>query len=88
MKQVRITVVGKVQGVWFRKYTRDQALKLHLTGWVRNESDGSVTIVACGTEHQLSSFVEWAHQGSPLSKVERVNCNFESPESHQGFDIR
>ena len=56
-----------MQGVSFRYYTRLEAQRLALMGWVRNEPDGSVTIVAEGTEEQLErliSFLEWGPRGA------------------------
>ncbi len=72
IKTVSITVSGKVQGVWFRKYTLDKAVDLNVTGFVKNLPDDSVFIVATGTNEQLQQFISWFWQGSPKSKVERV----------------
>ncbi len=88
MKQVRIQVTGKVQGVWFRVHTRDQAKALGLTGWVKNEPNGSVSIVACGPDSQIQLLIEWAHRGAPLSRVDQVIATDEQPESFDHFDIR
>ncbi|NCU05983.1 MAG: acylphosphatase [Chitinophagaceae bacterium] len=71
-KTIAITVRGKVQGVWFRKYTLDKAVELQLTGTVRNTDEGDVAIVATGTEDQLADFIEWCWMGSPKSKVTAV----------------
>ena len=88
MRQVRIQVSGKVQGVWFRVHTRDQAKALDLTGWVKNEPNGSVSIVACGPENQIQQLIEWAYQGAPLSRVDQVIFTDEQPESFDHFEIR
>ncbi|MCF8236948.1 MAG: acylphosphatase [Saprospiraceae bacterium] len=88
MRQVRLHIIGKVQGVWFRVHTRDQARALQLTGWVQNEPDGSVTIVACGPENKIQQLIDWSHQGSPLSRVEKVICSNEHPEAFDRFDIQ
>ncbi len=71
-KTIAITVRGKVQGVWFRKYTQDKAIELQLTGSVRNTDEGDVAIVATGTSDQLTDFIEWCWMGSPKSKVTAV----------------
>ena len=71
-KTIAITVRGKVQGVWFRKYTQDKAMELQLTGSVRNTDEGDVAIVATGTSDQLTDFIEWCWMGSPKSKVTAV----------------
>jgi len=89
-KHYKIKVEGKVQGVWFRKYTNDKAKSLHLKGFVRNEPDGSVYVeVESDDETKLNTFVQWLHQGSPLSKVDNVNILEESPcRNFDGFVIQ
>ncbi len=84
-KHLNVKVTGKVQGVWFRKYTQDKALSLHLKGFVRNEPDGSVYVeVESSDETALNEFVQWLYQGSPMSKVEKVHILDET--SCRGFD--
>ncbi len=84
-KHYKIKVEGKVQGVWFRKHTQDKAQSLHLKGFVRNESDGTVYVeVETDDETKLNEFIQWLHQGSPLSKVENVDVLEE--KSCQNFD--
>jgi len=68
----RYHVFGRVQGVWYRASTRDQALQLGLVGWVRNLDDGSVETVACGTPEALDAFKAWLRQGPPAARVDRV----------------
>lgn len=65
-------VYGLVQGVFFRQTTMHQARQLHLTGWVRNEPDGSVQVVAEGDEQALRQFSTYLRQGPPGARVERV----------------
>ncbi len=78
-KHLKIKVTGKVQGVWFRKYTKDQAQALNIKGFVRNEPDGSVYIEAeSAQEKQIHKFLQWLHQGAPLSKVNNVAIIAES----------
>jgi acylphosphatase len=72
MKHYNITISGRVQGVFFRKYTVDEALKLGLKGFVINHANGDVYCEAEGEEAVLKQFVEWCHKGSPLSKVTTV----------------
>ena len=68
-----IKVTGKVQGVWFRKYTKDKAGTLGLQGTVQNQRDGSVYIEVEGSNvEKLKQFTEWLYEGSPLSEVEEV----------------
>jgi acylphosphatase len=69
---MNISVKGKVQGVFFRAYTREKANELGLKGFVKNMKDGSVYIEAEGEENVLNEFVSWCHKGSPGSGVEEV----------------
>lgn len=73
MARIAIKVTGKVQGVYFRKYTQWKAEELKLTGLVRNEEDGTVYIEAQGTEADVDALAKWCSLGSPLAKVESVS---------------
>ena len=72
MTELYAIVTGKVQGVNFRDYVQVSAGELKLTGFVRNNRDGSVTVVAHGLPDDLKLFVEYLHEGSLQSKVEGV----------------
>ncbi len=72
MISVSIQVTGKVQDVWYRKYTCDKAIELGLKGEVQNLDDGSVLIHASGSQIQINQLTEWCWQGSPLSDVTEV----------------
>jgi acylphosphatase len=72
MKHAAITVTGRVQGVWFRRYTLDRARELGLKGFVRNQPDGSVFIRTSGPDEKVDALIAWCWQGSPLSHVEEV----------------
>lgn len=72
MKQVTITVRGRVQGVFYRHSARIKAADLGITGWIRNEPDGSVSILAEGEPATLEEFVSWCREGPPLAAVEAV----------------
>ena len=69
-KQYRI--FGKVQGVWFRASTQKKAKELGVNGWVRNETDGSVTAVAQGDPDNLKEFRAWCEEGPSRARVERI----------------
>lgn len=89
MQTTHVRVQGRVQGVFFRDYTRSQALKLNLTGWVRNERDGSVEAVACGRKEDVFLLIEYMRKGSPHSRVDDVQTNrYESDEEFTTFEIR
>jgi acylphosphatase len=87
MKQWMIRVYGKVQGVWFRKYTCEEALRLGLCGWVRNEPDGSVLIKAEGKEEFLRELMRWCQQGPPLAAVTKVEVQALAMEGLKEFTI-
>jgi acylphosphatase len=78
-KRVHVIVEGRVQGVFFRAYTRDVAVKLGLAGWVRNRPDGSVEALIEGEKPAVKKMLQWFHQGSPHSLVEMVHTNEEPP---------
>ncbi len=71
---LRCRVRGRVQGVWFRASTQQQAEQLGLVGSAHNMSDGSVEVVACGEETALRSLHEWLWRGSEQAQVEQVLC--------------
>lgn len=72
MKVVAITVSGKVQGVFFRKYTQMKANELNVSGSVRNMPNGDVYLEVQGTKDQIDEMIQWCHKGSPLSIVKKV----------------
>ncbi|TIR95993.1 MAG: acylphosphatase, partial [Mesorhizobium sp.] len=57
-RTVRARISGKVQGVSYRVWARDEAVRLGLTGWVRNEHDGSVTALIAGADAAIDSMVD------------------------------
>jgi acylphosphatase len=77
-----------VQGVYFRQYTREEATWRGITGWVRNNRDGTVEAVFEGEEQAVKEMVAWCHQGPPSARVERVEVSWENPTGEfTGFDI-
>ena len=70
--EFRAIVSGHVQGVAYRPYVQDAATKLGLVGFVRNEPDGTVTVVAQGALEILKELLEYLHEGSLFAKVESV----------------
>lgn len=77
-------VVGVVQGVGFRWFTREQARKRGLRGWVRNEPDGSVRVVAAGMAGILDDFEAALQQGPAGSRVDAVHVE---PADTQADDL-
>ena len=72
MPAARFLVSGKVQGVFFRASTREQALKLGLHGHAKNLPDGRVEVLAEGDASAIDALERWLHVGPPMAKVESV----------------
>lgn len=90
IKQIEITVTGKVQGVFFRESTRSEASKLGIFGTVKNLPGGNlVFIVAQGEEEKLAELIGWCHQGPQAANVEKVEVIDVPLEegAYQGFLI-
>lgn len=88
-KRISATVHGVVQGVSFRHYTRLEAQRLQLTGWVANHPDGTVRTVAEGDEAKLHRFVSYLHQGAPMARVTAVDAAWsEATGEFSYFSIR
>ncbi len=88
-KAIHAVITGKVQGVFFRAFTRDEALHYDLSGWVSNRPDGSVEAFISGDAGQVDRMISWLHQGSPASRVDEVIVDTREPDSTlQGFEIR
>lgn len=82
MKRVLIRVYGRVQGVFFRHSAREKAHELNITGFARNEADGSVYIEAEGEEDELEQFITWCRIGPELAQVEKVGVSFSDELKH------
>ena len=87
--RVHVFIAGRVQGVCFRIYTRRQAQRLGVTGWVRNRWDGRVEAVFEGSDSAVSQAIAWCHKGSPDSQVDCVEVlNKPSTGEFRSFTIR
>lgn len=87
--RARLLVSGRVQGVYFRVFTRKKALQLGVNGYTRNLADGQVEIVAEAEEDILEKFIQWCHKGPVTARVDQVICvPLESDEAFSSFDIR
>lgn len=84
-KAMLVRIHGRVQGVSFRVWTRMQAERLGLTGWVRNEDDGTVTALVAGPAAAVSAMLKQFWQGPPGASVSRVSSEHvdvgEAPDS-------
>lgn len=88
VKTFSITVAGKVQGVFFRQSTKEVASELGITGTVRNQPDGSVHILATGTEDQLNKLLEWCKKGPSRAIVTGVHTEEQDLRHFSGFTIQ
>jgi len=88
MDCLQFLVSGKVQGVGFRAYVRDQAQSLYIQGWVRNRADGTVEVCACGRESALAAFGAALSVGPKGARVARVDRARVDRASFSGFVIR
>jgi len=83
----RFLVRGKVQGVFFRASTRDQARRLGLRGFARNLADGRVEVLAAGSSEAVDALGRWLEHGPPQARVEEVQREDADPDSC-GTDFR
>jgi acylphosphatase len=74
-----LRIYGRVQGVFFRATMREVARRYGVVGWVRNMPDGSVEAVVEGPREAVEKVIEWAHEGPPLARVEKVDIVWEEP---------
>ena len=77
-------ISGLVQGVWFRAFTREQALAHQVKGWAKNLADGRVEVMLAGEKNQVEAVLTALQTGPPLSKVSGIEqktvawCVFDS----------
>lgn len=77
-QRIHIIVSGRVQGVFFRDFTRQNARSLGITGWVRNLPSGQVEIVAEGTIDTLKQLIEIVRKGPQYARVDDLNLKWET----------
>jgi acylphosphatase len=83
-----VTIRGRVQAVFFRVEARDRARSLGLSGWVRNNPDGTVEAVFEGERERVESMLEWCRRGPAGAVVEEVEVEWEEPRGESGFAVR
>jgi len=88
-KRVIISVFGRVQGVFYRDTAFRKAKSLNLTGFVQNDFDGSVKILAEGEKEQLGKLIEWAKSGPPIARVDKIEVKWDkAKEEFENFEIK
>jgi acylphosphatase len=86
IRAIRVRITGRVQGVGFRAWTRRQAERRGLAGWVRNEPDGSVAALIAGPRAAVEAMVGLLHAGPPGAAVAGVEIG-EADASDVGRDF-
>lgn len=87
--RVHLIIHGYVQGIFYRASTRETALSLGLSGWVRNMADGNVEALFEGSIENLRNAVKWCRQGPPGAKVTRIDEKWtDSKAEFDSFEIR
>ncbi len=88
LRRVRVLVEGRVQGVWFRDTTREEALRLGVAGWVRNVPDGRVEAVFEGPPSAVAALLGWTRRGPEHAVVTHLEIREEPSAGERGFRIR
>lgn len=87
VKHLNIIITGRVQGVFFRHFSRREAQKLSIKGFVKNLPDGSLYIEAEGEEKNLDKFVKWCQKGPSFAKVEQIKTTESPNKNFNKFEI-
>ena len=85
---LRVTVHGHVQGVWYRDWAVESARALDLTGWVRNQDDGTVAALLQGKACAVRQMIARMHDGPPKARVELISEQASEAEPLSGFQRR
>ena len=70
-------ISGRVQGVFFRMETKRAADRFGVSGWVRNQRDGTVEAIFEGDQDKVDAVLEWCNEGPPSAKVTDVNVQWQ-----------
>jgi acylphosphatase len=87
MKALQVVVSGRVQGVWFRGWMRQEARALGLDGWVRNRFDGSVEALFSGPDAAVEAMVAACGEGPPAARVDEVRVETAVAPIDAGFRV-
>jgi acylphosphatase len=80
-----VRIRGRVQGVWYRGWTVDEAERRGLRGWVRNRRDGSVEAVLCGPQAVVDDMIAAFWSGPPAARVDSVDRSPAGAFTGRGF---
>ena len=84
----RVRVTGRVQGVFFRAWTREQAQQLGVSGWVRNCADGSVEAQFEGDGDAVKRIIDALQEGPPAARVDKMDVSEAETEDRNSFEVR
>jgi acylphosphatase len=84
----RLVIHGRVQGVYYRGWSVEQARALALAGWVRNRRGGTVEMLISGEEEAVAEMIARCRSGPPAARVERVDVEESAEEAPAGFESR
>ena len=87
MKAIQARVTGQVQGVAFRWHAQEQAQRLGVVGWGRNEVDGSVLVHAEGEDDAVDALVEWCRHGPPSARVRELAARDAAVSGASTFEV-
>ncbi len=88
-EQIVLKIYGRVQMVLYRDSARRRAKKLELVGYVMNQSDGTVEVIAEGEKEKLEEFINWCYNGPILAKVEKINIDWKkATDQFDNFKIK
>jgi acylphosphatase len=84
---IRCVIAGRVQGVYYRSATAEQAQRLQLDGWVKNLPDGRVEVVVAGLPAAVATLASWLWQGPPAARVGAVQIEEWADDVPRGFVV-
>ena len=87
IKHINIKIYGLVQGIFFRVTAKQQADALDITGFAKNEEDGSVYIEIEGEKENLDKFLKWCNIGPPMAQVEKVITTDGTLKNFSQFEV-
>jgi acylphosphatase len=87
-RAVEVEVSGEVQGVSFRGYAAQEAVRLELVGWIRNEADGSVLAHYEGDDEAVEDMLRWCREGSPAAEVRDLEVRDVELTHDASFEVR
>jgi len=85
VKSVRVVIQGRVQGVWFRGWTLQQAQQRNISGWVRNRRDGTVEALFSGPAEEVDKMINACRIGPPVARVGSLTQYPSDPPEDEGF---